>query len=34
MRRLVVLFLTVVAPALSICLALPGLDTLGDNILG
>jgi len=34
MSRLVVLFLMVVAPALSLCLALLGLDTLGDNILG
>ena len=34
MSRLETLFLMVVAPALAICLALLGLETLGDNFLG
>lgn len=34
MSRLVVFFLVIVAPALSICLALLGLETLGANLLG
>jgi len=34
MSRLAIFFLMVVAPALSICLALLGLETLGGNILG
>lgn len=34
MSRLAIFFLIVVAPALSICLALLGLETLGSNILG
>jgi protein-S-isoprenylcysteine O-methyltransferase Ste14 len=34
MSRLAVFFLMIVAPALSLCLALLGLDTLGENILG
>ena len=34
MSRLVVFFLMIVAPALSICLALLGLETLGSNSLG
>lgn len=34
MSRKVVIFLMIVAPALSICLALLGLETLDDNLLG
>lgn len=34
MSRLTVLFLMVIAPALAICLALLGLETLHDNFLG
>jgi protein-S-isoprenylcysteine O-methyltransferase Ste14 len=34
MSRVVVFFLMVVAPGLSLCLALLGLDTLGENFLG
>ena len=34
MSRPAILFMLVVAPALSICLALLGLETLGSNILG
>jgi len=34
MSRLAIFFLMVVAPALSICLVLLGLETLGSNILG
>jgi protein-S-isoprenylcysteine O-methyltransferase Ste14 len=34
MSRLAIFFLMVVAPALAILLALLGLETLGDNILG
>ncbi|MGB8251784.1 MAG: isoprenylcysteine carboxylmethyltransferase family protein [Anaerolineaceae bacterium] len=34
MSPLAVLFLLIVAPALALCLALIGLETLGDNILG
>jgi protein-S-isoprenylcysteine O-methyltransferase Ste14 len=34
MSRLAVFFLKVVAPALGICLALLGLETLGTNLLG
>jgi protein-S-isoprenylcysteine O-methyltransferase Ste14 len=34
MSRIAVFFLMVIAPALSICLALLGLDTLGRNFLG
>jgi len=34
MSRLVVFFLMVVAPAMSICLALLGLETLGLNAMG
>ena len=34
MSRLAVFFLMIVAPALSICLALLGLETLGENMLG
>jgi protein-S-isoprenylcysteine O-methyltransferase Ste14 len=34
MSRLAVFFLMIVAPALSICLALLGLETLRENILG
>ncbi len=34
MSRLAIFFLMVVAPALSICLALLGLETLRENVLG
>jgi len=34
MSRLAVFFLMIVAPALAICLALLGLETLGTNLLG
>jgi protein-S-isoprenylcysteine O-methyltransferase Ste14 len=34
MSRLAVLFLMILAPALALCLALLGLDTLRENILG
>jgi protein-S-isoprenylcysteine O-methyltransferase Ste14 len=34
MSRLAILFLLLIAPVLSICLALLGLETLGRNILG
>lgn len=34
MSRLVVFFLMILAPALSICLALLGLETLNGNLLG
>jgi protein-S-isoprenylcysteine O-methyltransferase Ste14 len=34
MSRLAIFFLLVVAPALSICLALLGLETLRDNLMG
>jgi protein-S-isoprenylcysteine O-methyltransferase Ste14 len=34
MSLLAVLFLLVIAPALALCLALIGLETLGNNILG
>jgi protein-S-isoprenylcysteine O-methyltransferase Ste14 len=34
MSRVAVFFLMIIAPALSICLALLGLDTLAKNILG
>jgi protein-S-isoprenylcysteine O-methyltransferase Ste14 len=34
MNRFAVLFLMIIAPALSICLALLGLETLGGNMLG
>ncbi len=34
MSRLAIFFLMVVAPALSICITLLGLETLDENILG
>ncbi len=34
MSRLVIVFLTIVAPALALVLALLGLETLGGNLLG